>query len=396
MRRSGLVVTIALALLAPFVVAFSVIPARGQSAPLETILIEAYVEGRSRLIIQGDTAQWRHLEGVAPGRFGSPDRPTIINDAQWFPRWPDVPDPNNRDCNCLSSVFTGVQPPLPAATLAVGLRVLEARGGVSVVENPSGANGFRAVIEFDDRQRTGAARYLVEFDVRPASAVPDGALRIAALVDGRSRLLLKDGTAQWHHFDFAAPGRHFFLHEPTVLNGVEWFPTWPDEPNAENRDCDCFSDVFGALDPVMPDQAFTVTLRILRGRGETTVVQQPTKDNDFTTVIEFNDNPQPGPAWYIVEFDLPDAGTLLGQLRTEVQRLVASGELGAGRGNALAVKLRGVMPRASREHLAAACGQLRAFDHQIAAFGRVGILSRVETAWFRARADRVAVILCGG
>lgn len=391
-----MLVTIALALLAPSVGALSAVPASGRSATLETILIEAHVEGRSQLIIQGSTAQWHHLEGVAPGRDGSLDRPTVLSDALWFPTWPDVPDPGNFDCNCVSSVFTGVQPPLPAEELTVDLRLVEARGAVSVVSSPSESNGFRAVIEFDDRGLIGAEWYLVEFDVRPEPPIPEGNLRIGALIDGRSWLVLDDDTAQWHHFDYAAPGRHFFLDEPTVLNGAEWFPTWPDEPDAENRDCDCFSDVFTGLDPAILDVAFAVDLRILRGRGEITVVQQPSEDNDFTTIIEFNDNPPSGPAWYIVEFDLPNAGDLLEPIRDKVRRLVASGKLEPGRGHALRVKLRGVVTKEAQGRHLAACGQLAAFDHQVAAFGRAGVLNAAAADRLSARTDRVSDLVCGG
>ncbi|MBI4641246.1 MAG: hypothetical protein HY731_11160 [Candidatus Tectomicrobia bacterium] len=49
-------------------------------------------------------------------------------------------------------------------------------------------------------------------------------LRVQAHIDGRSRLILRANTAQWHHLDFAAPGRHGFVNLPTIINGVQWFP----------------------------------------------------------------------------------------------------------------------------------------------------------------------------
>lgn len=370
------------------------VPAIGRSATLETILIEAHVEGRSQLIIQGSTAQWHHLEGVAPGHAGSGDRPTVVNDAQWFPTWPDLPDPDNSDCGCFSSVFAGVEPSLPEEELEIDLRLIEGRGSVAAVENPSESNGYRAIIEFDDTAVAGAEWYLVEFDVRPQPPIPDGTLRVGALIDGRSWLVLDDDTAQWHHFDYAAPGRHFFLDEPTVLNGVEWFPAWPDEPDAENRDCDCLSDVFTGLVPAIPERGFSVDLRILRGRGEVTVVQHPSSENDFTAIIEFDDNPPPGPAWHFVEFDLPGPVPILERMREEVRLLIGSGKLSQGRGDALKTKLHGVMTKEARGRRHAACGELGAFDDQIAAFGRAGILREAKTDWFDGRTGQVAGILC--
>jgi hypothetical protein len=49
-------------------------------------------------------------------------------------------------------------------------------------------------------------------------------LEVRALIDGRERLIIQGDTLQWHHFDWAAVGRHADLNEPTVittrLNGI--------------------------------------------------------------------------------------------------------------------------------------------------------------------------------
>jgi hypothetical protein len=133
---------------------------------------------------------------------------------------------------------------------------------------------------------------------------PRRTMRIQALIDGRSQLLLRGNTAQWHHFDFAAPGRHDFQNVPTVINGVVWLPVWPDQPDAENRDCDCVSDVFLGVEPPLPPTAAPVQLRTIRSRFDTQIVQQPTAANDFTLIIEFNDNPPGGDDFYIAEIDV--------------------------------------------------------------------------------------------
>ena len=85
-------------------------------------------------------------------------------------------------------------------------------------------------------------------------------ITIEALIDGRSQLILQSNTAQWFHIDFAAPGRHDDGNnggrfEPTVINGVEWLPVWPDEPDSENRNCNCFSDVFEGVVPGISEVA---------------------------------------------------------------------------------------------------------------------------------------------
>lgn len=128
-------------------------------------------------------------------------------------------------------------------------------------------------------------------------------IRIEAFIDGRSELHLRGNTAQWLHRDFAAPGRHFFAHEPTIINGIGWQPNWPDIPDAENRFCNCFSDTFPGVTPALPLAAGTAVIRPIQSRGETQVSQIPTQENDYTLIVDFNDNLQDSADWYIVEID---------------------------------------------------------------------------------------------
>jgi hypothetical protein len=128
-------------------------------------------------------------------------------------------------------------------------------------------------------------------------------IQIQALIDGRSQLILKGDTAQWHHLDYAAPGRHDFRNEPTIINGIAWYPKWPDRRNTQNQDCNCYSDVLSGVSPAIPSRAAKVTLRTIRSRGETTILQQPSAANGYTLIIEFNDNPQGGSDDYVVAVD---------------------------------------------------------------------------------------------
>src|SRR5262245_14685661 len=69
------------------------------------------------------------------------------------------------------------------------------------------------------------------------STPPSFHLRVEALIDGESQLYIKNNTVHWKHFIYAAPGRWNFVIGSIKLNGVDWFPTWPDVPDTENRDC---------------------------------------------------------------------------------------------------------------------------------------------------------------
>ena len=125
-----------------------------------------------------------------------------------------------------------------------------------------------------------------------------------AVIDGRSQLILRGNTAQWRHFDFATPGRLDFKNAPTVINNVEWFPVWPDQPDRENRDCDgCLSDVFTGVNPPLFSENMIVSLRKIQARDNVSIVQLPTPANNFTSVIEFDDNPPSGDDIYVVGID---------------------------------------------------------------------------------------------
>lgn len=124
-------------------------------------------------------------------------------------------------------------------------------------------------------------------------------IRVEALIDGRSQLILRGDSAQWFHLDWAAPGRIDFQNAPTVINGVEWYPVWPDYPDAENRFCNCYSDIFDGVEPPLPQSDMTVMLNIIRSRYDTHIAQYPDVGNNYTLIIEFNDNPPRGGDTYI-------------------------------------------------------------------------------------------------
>ena len=136
-----------------------------------------------------------------------------------------------------------------------------------------------------------------------ASAQADPApfsLNIRAYIDGYSQLVIQGSNVTWHHIGAAAPGRLDFANEPTYLYGTAWYPTWPDIPDAENRDCNCDSSTFPGLAPALPDnQRFA--LGVIEGRDSVFISQQPTAGNGYILIVDFNDKPSDGAAWYEVE-----------------------------------------------------------------------------------------------
>lgn len=136
---------------------------------------------------------------------------------------------------------------------------------------------------------------------------PQRTLTIEALVDGRSWLILQKNTLQWYHLDYAAPGRLEFQDVPTLVNGKEWFPVWPDIPDAENRDCYCYSSTFKGVKPVFNAKKL-VEINVLQGRGVVSFVQYPAPENDNTLILEIDDNPYGGAVMYEIEFVFRSGG----------------------------------------------------------------------------------------
>jgi hypothetical protein len=133
-------------------------------------------------------------------------------------------------------------------------------------------------------------------DAAPADGGPDGGdatfatfqLQVQALVDGRSQLVIQDGSVRWRHFSFAAPGRSGFLLDPTSLDGMLWFPTWPDLPTTENRDCNCMSSETQLPTP-LPRLPSTATVTATMSRRDPIIAQQAAESNGYTLIVELSD-----------------------------------------------------------------------------------------------------------
>lgn len=142
------------------------------------------------------------------------------------------------------------------------------------------------------------------------SAPTDGAppatftLRVEVLVDGWSYLKVKGSTLHWEHHVYAAPGRWQDVIQPTKLNGVDWFPTWPDVPTVENRDCaGCLSSTT-ELPVAVPRVPSTTTIREVQVRRAQDLIQAPAAANDYELIVRITDFGQGGGAVYIVEVDV--------------------------------------------------------------------------------------------
>ena len=111
-----------------------------------SLSVRARIDGISQLVIRGDTARWYHVLDSAPGRWL--EASTYLNEKEWNPVWPDIPDRGNHNCECYSSIYSGV--PAIANDPPIILEIVQARGKVSIIQQPGRGNDYTLIVEFDD------------------------------------------------------------------------------------------------------------------------------------------------------------------------------------------------------------------------------------------------------
>ncbi|MEZ5565208.1 MAG: hypothetical protein R3F24_06660 [Gammaproteobacteria bacterium] len=150
-----------------------------RAADAVTVRIDAYIDGSSHLLIQGDTVWWRHGTFSAPGQwpYGPvlAPLPTIINGYDWYPDWSGVgsgtygftPCAPSPPVTCESDRVVGLVPLLPAISQAVTLNVITGRGPTTV-ENPTALNDYTMSVYFDDIMIGGADWYRIDLTYETA------------------------------------------------------------------------------------------------------------------------------------------------------------------------------------------------------------------------------------
>ncbi len=117
--------------------------------------IEAHIDGRDQLIIQGDTLTWHHLSHAAVGRHRGANSPTIISDpdgnnvTEWLPIWPTLP-PDELRREAFSSTFIGLPEPISSDGMQWDVVKKFGRDEVKIVEQPDPGNDYTLVVEFWD------------------------------------------------------------------------------------------------------------------------------------------------------------------------------------------------------------------------------------------------------
>jgi hypothetical protein len=146
---------------------------------------------------------------------------------------------------------------LPRRDNTVSSRIISGRGSAIVVEQPSRFNNYRAAIEIHDPQG-GAANYRLEISWQQAANNP----------------VYRPGRATWR-------GRvddRVNIH----ISGTE---IWDETVSGGNS-----MNVFGNVEGYLAARNGTVRVNRRSGRGTVSVIQQPSRANGFTAVIQINDS----------------------------------------------------------------------------------------------------------
>lgn len=133
-------------------------------ADVFTVDVTANIDGRDRLIIQGNNLTWQHFENTPVGLHNASFPSTILTTTHnavvdlsgyaWTPTWP-----NGTGYGAYSSTFTGLSPAIPQTPMTVVLTVEQARNSLTLVQSPTAVNAFTTIIEFNDNSSGSDANY---------------------------------------------------------------------------------------------------------------------------------------------------------------------------------------------------------------------------------------------
>lgn len=139
-----------------------------------------------------------------------------------------------------------------------------------------------------------------------SALIGEPAYRIEARIDQRSTLLLRGTTARWINQSAGrAPGREPGLNLPTLINSRPWNPIFADAVDPQNKGV-VASSTFAELARHIPRVPWAVRVVFPRNPGHARGAQLPDWHNDYSLVLDFNDDFPATTADYAVELYFDD------------------------------------------------------------------------------------------
>ncbi len=176
---------------------------------------------------------------------------------------------------------------LPRQDGEITIQVLSGRGTVDVIQQPTSANNYTAVVRIRDGE-SGAARYRFNALWQPSSAGEVG----PPYGRGRGRGRDRDRVYNPNNDVYAGTGNRSALVWSGEVDdnlNIRVRPTGVEYSTLSGKVPRAVSSNFRGL----PQTNARLAITNLSGRGDVTIIQQPTSANGYTAVIRVRD-PQPG------------------------------------------------------------------------------------------------------
>jgi hypothetical protein len=175
--------------------------------------------------------------------------------------------------------------PLPRREGIVRIELIEGRGLVRVVQQPSASNGYTAIVQVKDAAG-GAAPYRFRTTFEPTTVTTSRRGRIISDVGGEVDLVSGSPVFRW-------TGNIDGTVDIAIRRGSARYSVLS---GAEPRNVQS-----GVLSGGLPYANGRLSLAPRQGRGNITILQQPSASNDYTAIIRVSD-PDTGFGYY--DFDV--------------------------------------------------------------------------------------------
>jgi probable HAF family extracellular repeat protein len=131
--------------------------------------VKAWIDGESQLVIQKNTVYWHNLSWSAPGyEAQAKPLPTYLTTAQMGTvAWHPTSWSNGTLGDTTSASFTKMKLPLAAAGQTVKVTPISVRGNLTIAQQPTVANNYTLILDFDDTSLGGADWYEVSLEFIP-------------------------------------------------------------------------------------------------------------------------------------------------------------------------------------------------------------------------------------
>ena len=123
-------------------------------------------------------------------------------------------------------------------------------------------------------------------------------LQLTAFIDGKDRLHITQEGFFWEHLDYSAVGLWQGKNEPTIISFYRnkdslidrytWFPNWISEGRPIKKGDLTYSHKIEGIE--LPSHQFYIELERLSGKGPVEIIQEPSLENNYETIVEFYDS----------------------------------------------------------------------------------------------------------